>query len=100
MKNLCFCILTIGFAISVSAQNSSGGNSVSSVASFIDFQKTLQRPSEEMSKNEAMLKKQFEEKKLVWPAKYVYIRSFKYDSQLEVLLKNERKEQYKHYKNY
>jgi murein L,D-transpeptidase YafK len=100
MKNLCICILTIGFAISVSAQNGSGGNSVSSVASFIDIQKSLQRPSEAMSKNEAMLKKQFEEKKLVWPAKYVYIRSFKYDSQLEVWVKNERKDHYKLFKTY
>ena len=82
MKNLCFCILTCFIAISLSAQTGSGASSVSSVASFIDFQKTLPRPSEAMSKNEDALKKQFEDKKLVWPAKYVYIRSFKYDSQL------------------
>src|SRR5687768_11316063 len=89
MKILNLCILTIGFAVAASAQNGSGGNSVSSVATFIDFQKTLPRPSEAMTKNEAMLKKQFEDKKLAWPAKYVYIRSFKYDSQLEVWVKNE-----------
>ena len=100
MKNLSFCILTFGLAISVAAQNSSGGNSVSSVASFIDFQKSLQRPSEAMSKNEAMLKKQFEDKKLAWPAKYVYIRSFKYDSQLEVWVKNDKKDTYKLFKSY
>src|SRR6185503_6049357 len=100
MKNLCFCILTCFMASSLTAQNSSGGNSVSSVVSFIDLQKTLQRPSEAMSKNEAALKKQFEEKKLAWPAKYVYIRSFKYDSQLEVWVKNERKDPYKLFKTY
>ena len=100
MKNLFFCILTWGITLSIAAQNSSGGNSVSSVASFIDFQKSLQRPSEAMSKNEAMLKKQFEDKKLVWPAKYVYIRSFKYDSQLEVWVKNDRKDPYKLFKSY
>ncbi len=102
MKNLLFCILTCCFAISVSAQNGSGGNSVSAVSSssFIDFQKTLQRPSEAMTKNEVALKKQFEEKKLVWPAKYVYIRSFKYDSQLEVWVKNDKKDPYKLFKSY
>ncbi len=100
MKNLCFCILTCCMAIAVSAQNGSGGNSVSSVASFIDFQKTFQRPSEALSKNETALKKQFEEKKLVWPAKYVYIRSFKYDSQMEVWVKNNRKDPYKLFKTY
>src|SRR5688572_27987616 len=100
MKIRNFCILTIGFAVSASAQNGSGGNSVSSVATFIDFQKTLPRPSEAMTKNEAMHKKQFEDKKLAWPAKYVYIRSFKYDSQLEVWVKNERKDPYKLFKTY
>lgn len=100
MKNLLFCILTCGMAISLPAQNSSGGNSVSSIVSFIDFQKTLQRPSEAMTKNETAIKKQFEEKKLAWPAKYVYIRSFKYDSQLEVWVKNQRKDPYKLFKTY
>ena len=100
MKNLFFCILTCGMTVLLSAQNGSGGNSVSSVVSFIDFQKSLQRPSEAMTKNEKVLRKQFEEKKLDWPAKYVYIRSFKYDSQLEVWVKNERKETYKLFKTY
>jgi len=100
MKNLFFCILTCFIAISVSAQNGSGGNSVSAVSSFIDFQKTLQRPSNALSKNEVVLKKQFEDKKLIWPAKYVYIRSFKYDSQLEIWVKNDRKDPYKLFKTY
>src|SRR6187397_1178839 len=100
MKNLFFCILTCFIAISLSAQNGSGGNSVSAVSSFIDFQKTLQRPSDALSKNEAALKKQFEDKKLVWPAKYVYIRSFKYDSQLEIWVKNDKKDPYRLFKTY
>lgn len=100
MKNLFCAILTLFITYSLSAQSGSGGTSVSNFGSFIDFQKTLQRPSEALSKNEAVLKKQFEEKKLVWPAKYVYIRSFKYDSQLEVWVKNDRKDQYKLFKTY
>ena len=35
-----------------------------------------------------------------WPAKYVYIRSFKYDAQLEVWVKNDFKEQYRLFKTY
>src|SRR5215203_7138629 len=100
MKYLFFCAILACFAISVPAQNGSGGNSVSAVSSFIDFQKSMQRPSDALSKNEAALKKQFEDKKLVWPAKYVYIRSFKYDSQLEIWVKNDRKDPYKLFKTY
>ena len=44
--------------------------------------------------------KQFHEKGLTWPARYVYIRSFKYDSQLEVWVKNSREEKYKLFKSY
>jgi murein L,D-transpeptidase YafK len=101
MKN--YFILTIiiaGSFFSLSAQNGSGGEAISAFTSFIDFQKTLQRPALALSKNETTLKKQFEEKKLQWPAKYVYIRSFKYDSQLEVWVKNDRKEPFKLFKTY
>jgi murein L,D-transpeptidase YafK len=101
MKNLIIAItFTCCFVHVVPGQNGSGGPSVSSVTSFIDFQKTLQRPAEALNKNEAALKKQFEEKKLQWPAKYVYIRSFKYDSQLEVWVKHERKDAYRLFKTY
>jgi murein L,D-transpeptidase YafK len=46
------------------------------------------------------LQKQFAEKKLQWPAKYIYIRSFKYDSQLEVWVKNEIAEPFQLFKTY
>ncbi|MBL7746461.1 MAG: L,D-transpeptidase family protein [Chitinophagaceae bacterium] len=74
----------------------SGSNSYS----FINYQKTFPRPSEAMQRKEDTLQKQFEAKKLVWPAKYIYIRSFKYDSQLEVWVKNELKEQFQLFKTY
>ncbi len=73
-----------------------GGNSFS----FIDYQKTFPRPSEALQRKEDTLQKQFEAKKLKWPAKYIYIRSFKYDSQLEVWVKNDVKEQFKLFKTY
>lgn len=68
--------------------------------SFIDFQKTFARPSDALKHKEDTLQKQFKAKGLVWPARYVYIRSFKYDSQLEVWVKNDRKEPFKLFKTY
>lgn len=69
-------------------------------SSFIDFQKTLPRPSEALKRKEDTLQRQFEVKGIKWPAKYVYIRSFKYDSQLEVWVKNDRKEPFQLFKTY
>lgn len=91
MKNLAVIMLSF-LATSAFAQGPS--------ASFVDFQRTLQRPNDALKKKEDTLKKQFEAKGLKWPAKYVYIRSFKYDGQLEVWVKNERKEPFKLFKTY
>src|ERR1017187_8682610 len=49
---------------------------------------------------EDTLAKEFAFRGLQWPAKYVYIRSFKYDAQLEVWVKNSLKEKYKLFKTY
>ena len=76
--------------------NRSGSTSFS----FIDYQKSFPRPSEAMERKADTLQKQFEAKKLTWPAKYIYIRSFKYDSQLEVWVKNEIQEPFKLFKTY
>lgn len=46
------------------------------------------------------LQSEFEEKGLKWPARYVYIRSFKYEGQLEVWVKNESKDKYKLFRTY
>ncbi len=69
-------------------------------ASFIEFQRTLQRPSMAMQYKQDTLQKQFASKGLQWPAKYMYIRSFKYDGQLEVWVSNNRKEAFKLFKTY
>jgi murein L,D-transpeptidase YafK len=69
-------------------------------ASFVDFQRTLQRPNDAIRKKEDTLRKQFAAKGLQWPAKYIYIRSFKFDGQLEVWVKNTRKEPFKLFKTY
>src|SRR5918993_1101442 len=69
-------------------------------ASFIDFQRSLARPAIAMKRKEDTLKKQFAAKNLDWPARYIYIRSFKYDGQLEVWVSNNRKEAFKLFKTY
>lgn len=68
--------------------------------SFIDYQKSFSRVSDVFKRKEDTLKKQFAAKNLSWPAKNVYIRSFKYDSELEVWVRNSVKEPYKLFKTY
>jgi murein L,D-transpeptidase YafK len=68
--------------------------------SFLDFQRSLPRPSQAMLRQEDTLARQFQEKGLDWPAKYVYFRSFKYDGQLEVWVKNERNQPFQLFKTY
>src|SRR5690242_21148697 len=80
-----------------------GQNSVKAAtfsSSFIDYQKTFPRADESFRRKEDTLQRQFEAKKLQWPAKYIYIRSFKYDSNLEVWVKNEINEPFKLFKTY
>lgn len=68
--------------------------------SFIQSQKASFRVAGAFSNHELQMQKEFAEKGLAWPAKYVLIRSFKFDSQLEVWVKNESKEKFKLYKTY
>lgn len=51
-------------------------------------------------KKDALLKKEFEEKGLNYPANYVYIRSFKYDSQLEIWVKDKPTDTFTLFKSY
>lgn len=69
-------------------------------SAFIDLQKTFPIPSEAMKRKQDTLQKQFAAKGLHWPAKYLYIRSFKYDSQMEVWVKNTLKEPFQLFKTY
>ncbi len=97
MKSLSALILFIGSSITAAAQPVPGGGTS---FSFIDYQKTFPRPSEALQKKQDTLQKQFAEKKLQWPAKYIYIRSFKYDSELEVWVKNEVTAPFRLFKTY
>src|SRR5260221_3494704 len=67
---------------------------------FLDYQKSFPKISEMMIREDDTLQKQFLAKQLVWPARFVYIRSFKYDSELEVWVKNKPAEKYKLFKTY
>lgn len=99
MKNLFHVILCLTLFAAV-AKAQPAYRSGTSYTNFIDYQKTFPRPDESFRRKEDTLQKQFEAKKLAWPAKYVYIRSFKYDSQLEVWVKDELKEPFKLFKTY
>ncbi|NOT93493.1 L,D-transpeptidase family protein [Ferruginibacter sp.] len=68
--------------------------------SFVDYQKGSGKISGIFSSMEDSIIKQFEEKKLIWPPQAMYIRSFKYDRQLEVWVKGNAKEPFKLFKTY
>jgi len=100
MKNLCALVLFMGFLLAASAQKNGTSFSSAVSTSFLDYQRTLPRPAEALARKEDTLQKQFQAKKLTWPAKYIYIRSFKYDSQMEVWVKNDLKEPFQLFKTY
>ena len=101
MKNLgllTFLILCVeGFLV---AQPSPASKAGTSFVTFVDYQKTFTRPEESFRKKEDTLQKQFAQKGLKWPANYIYIRSFKYDSQLEIWVKDEIGDPFKLFKTY
>jgi murein L,D-transpeptidase YafK len=92
-----FCGALIG--IFLSATRLYAQSSVTSIK-FIDYQRSIPKVGDLMKRKEDTLMKQFQERGLVWPARFVYIRSFKYDSQLEVWVKNAKEDKYKLFKAY
>jgi len=89
-----FFIAAIILAKTASAQTAAAG------FNFIDYQKSFPRISEALKRKEDTLAKQFQEKGLAWPAKYIYIRSFKYDSQIEVWVKQGLNDKFSLFKTY
>lgn len=67
---------------------------------FVEYQKSSVKITDVFRRLEDSVKKQFDEKKLAWPPASMYIRSFKYDRQLEVWVKGEGREPYKLFKTY
>src|SRR6201995_1203410 len=81
-------------AVQLSAQTSA------STIHFIDYQRTIPKVLDLLNREDDTLQKQFAVKQLVWPARFIYIRSFKYDSEMEVWVKNKQNEKYKLFKTY
>src|SRR5678809_935541 len=100
MKNLFALAIFAGLLTTTSAQKNGTSFSSAVSTSFLDYQRTLPRPADALARKEDTLQKQFQAKKLEWPARYIYIRSFKYDSQMEVWVKSDLKEPFQLFKTY
>lgn len=68
--------------------------------SFIQEQLTIPRVEQIFRLKEDTLKKQFATAKLSFPPKQIYLRSFKYDSELEVWVRNSNADSFKLFKSY
>jgi murein L,D-transpeptidase YafK len=68
--------------------------------SFFDAQKNYPNVAVAVKSKQDTLIKQFAKAGLQWPPKDIYIRSFKYDSQMEVWVKDAVSETYKLFKTY
>lgn len=89
MKNILIALISLFICAKSQAQ-----------PSFLDYQKNFPRVAGAISNKVDTLKKQFSSKGLDWPAHEIYIRSFKYDSQMEVWVKNSNEEVFKLLKTY
>ncbi len=87
--NLCFSTFIVAAPYLVKAQNS-----------YVSIKASTNKATGPYAKVEDTLRKQFEEKKLAWPPQQVYIRSFKYDRQVEVWVKGNSEEPFKLFKSY
>ena len=92
MKNMtkifCFIVFSV-FSLSCLSQNA-----------VSPIQRLSYKLPAILSRTEDSVKKQFEKQHLTWPPQSLYIRSFKYDRQLEVWVKGDSKEPYKLFKTY
>ena len=88
MKNFLFFLLVF-VCVKTTAQSS-----------FMDYQRNFPRVADAMNRKADTLRKQFAVAGLQWPAREIYIRSFKYDSQLEVWVRNNPTEPFRLFKTY
>lgn len=84
-----FCVFTLSPALHLFSQTS-----------YINYAKSSGKSPGLFINVEDTLKKQFEKKKLQWPPEQLYVRSFKYDRQLEVWVKENAKSEFKLFKTY
>ncbi|MFY8128335.1 MAG: L,D-transpeptidase family protein [Chitinophagaceae bacterium] len=76
------------------------GNVLFAQNSFVQDQRLYVRVDNAFKQREDSLKKQFKKQELQWPPKQMYLRSFKYDSQLEVWIKNNGSDTFSFFKTY
>jgi len=100
MFRIASIILLLNLLGSLSASGQFLSSGKSAYPSFVDYQRSLPNPAAAWSKKEDTLRKQFRAKKLTWPARFIYVRSFKYDSELEVWVKNKVTDTFQHFKTY
>lgn len=96
MRRIIFALFAVILVFCAEAQNAYRPD-------FVKYKRNIPRLSglsDALVKREDSLINQFKQKGLEWPAKYLYIRSFKYDSQLEVWVKSEKDAPFKHFKTY
>lgn len=94
MKGILTALIILLFGCVVQAQ------SYNAPYAFMDYQKSFPRISDALNRVEDTLMRQFRQQSLQWPARYIYLRSFKYDSQLEVWVKNEKNDKFRLFKTY
>jgi murein L,D-transpeptidase YafK len=89
MKYLFWLVCSIFLKLETGAQSS-----------FLESQKTFPKVKSAFMHRNDSIKHAFQKADLKWPPKEIYIRSFKYDSQLEVWGRNDRHEAFKLVKTY
>jgi len=77
-----------------------GASEIYGQQSFLDNQKLFPKVGEAYREKEELLKKEFEKKGLAYPAKYIFIRSFKLDSEMEIWVKNNVADTFRLFKSY
>jgi murein L,D-transpeptidase YafK len=88
MKRIIVAVLLV-LSVSVRAQQS-----------FLENQKLFPKVGVAFREKEEALKKEFEKKGLTYPAKYIFMRSFKLDSELEIWVKNNVNDTFRLFKSY
>ncbi|RYF81788.1 MAG: hypothetical protein EOO03_16420 [Chitinophagaceae bacterium] len=73
---------------------------VAAQPAFTEVKNLPARVAEAFNRSADSVKKQFEKQNLVWPPAEMYVRSFKYDRQLEIWVKGNSKEPFKLFKTY
>lgn len=77
-----------------------GAGAVSAQQSFLDNQKMFPKVGEAYREKEELLRKEFQKKGLAYPARYIFVRSFKLDSEMEIWVKNNATDTFRLFKSY